>query len=124
MGLKPKVAAFVREYLVDHNATQAAIRAGYSARSAESQGSRLLRNAKVAQAVAEGEKRLQGKAIATREERQRFWTGFMLDPDAHPVARLKASELLGKSEGDFVDRHEVAGEGGEPLTIVLKRRGS
>lgn len=52
MALKQKQEAFVREYLIDLNATQAAIRAGYSARSAEVQGSRLLSNAKVAAAVA------------------------------------------------------------------------
>ena len=42
---------FVEEYLLDLNATQAAIRAGYSARTAEQQGSRLLRNVKVSQAI-------------------------------------------------------------------------
>ena len=42
---------FVEEYLIDLNATQAAIRAGYSAKTAEQQGSRLLRNVKVAQAI-------------------------------------------------------------------------
>lgn len=42
---------FVQEYLVDLNATQAAIRAGYSARSAHVTGARLLRDAKVAAAT-------------------------------------------------------------------------
>jgi hypothetical protein len=42
---------FVDEYLLDLNATQAAIRAGYSAHTAEQQGSRLLGNAEIAQAV-------------------------------------------------------------------------
>ncbi len=42
---------FVDEYLVDLNATQAAIRAGYSAKSAHVEGSRLLTNAKVAAAI-------------------------------------------------------------------------
>lgn len=51
-GLTPKQQRFVEEYLVDLNATQAAIRAGYSARSAEVEGSRLLRNARVSEAVA------------------------------------------------------------------------
>jgi phage terminase small subunit len=56
MALTPKQEAFVREYLIDLNATQAAIRAGYSAKSAEVQGSRLLSNAKVAAAVAAAQK--------------------------------------------------------------------
>jgi phage terminase small subunit len=51
MALTAKQEAFVREYLIDLNATQAAIRAGYSARTAQEQGSRLLSNAMVAEAV-------------------------------------------------------------------------
>lgn len=43
--LTAKQSVFVDEYLVDLNATQAAIRAGYSAKTAASQGERLLRNA-------------------------------------------------------------------------------
>lgn len=42
---------FVAEYLVDFNATQAAIRAGYAEKSAHSQGSRLLDNPAISQAV-------------------------------------------------------------------------
>ncbi len=51
--LTEKQTMFVREYLLDLNATQAAIRAGYSAKTAEQQGSRLLSNAKVAKAISE-----------------------------------------------------------------------
>lgn len=51
MGLGPKQSRFVAEYLVDLNATQAAIRAGYSKRTAHSQGPRLLENVEVAAAV-------------------------------------------------------------------------
>ncbi len=50
MSLTPKQARFVEEYFVDLNATQAAIRAGYSAKTAYSQGERLLRNVEVAAA--------------------------------------------------------------------------
>ena len=46
-----KQSRFVQEYLVDLNGKQAAIRAGYSAKTAEVQASRLLRNAKVQQAL-------------------------------------------------------------------------
>jgi phage terminase small subunit len=52
-GLTPKRAAFVREFCVDHNGTQAAIRAGYSEATADEQASRLLANVKVRKAVAD-----------------------------------------------------------------------
>ena len=51
-GLTPRQERYVEEYLRDLNATQAAIRAGYSARTAQEQGSRLLSNVMVAEAVA------------------------------------------------------------------------
>lgn len=50
--LTPRQARFIDEYLVDLNATQAAIRAGYKRHSAYIVGSKLLRNAKVAAAIA------------------------------------------------------------------------
>jgi phage terminase small subunit len=52
--MNTRQAAFVREYLVDRNATQAAIRAGYSPTAAYSTSERMLRNADVAAAVAAG----------------------------------------------------------------------
>jgi phage terminase small subunit len=54
LEVTPRQSAFVREYLIDLNATQAAIRAGYSAKSAEVTASRLLSDAKVAAAVQAG----------------------------------------------------------------------
>ncbi len=47
MELTRKQIAFCNEYLIDYNATQAALRAGYSKRAAPSQGSTLLHNQKV-----------------------------------------------------------------------------
>lgn len=51
MALTPKQRCFVEEYLVDLNATQAAIRAGYSEKTAQEQASRLLSNVMVSEAV-------------------------------------------------------------------------
>lgn len=52
MKLKDRRLRFVEEYLLDLNAKQAAIRAGYSPKGAEVHGSRLLSNAKIQRAVA------------------------------------------------------------------------
>ena len=49
--LTSKQQAFVAEYLIDLNATQSAIRAGYSAKTANEQGARLLANVSVRQAI-------------------------------------------------------------------------
>ena len=65
--LTPKQQRFVDEYLVDLNAKQAAIRAGYSPRSAEVTGSRLLSNAKVAAAVAARQNRRAKRLEVTQD---------------------------------------------------------
>ena len=49
--LTAKQQRFCEEYLIDLNATQAAVRAGYSAKTANEQGSRLLTNVSVASAI-------------------------------------------------------------------------
>ena len=55
MPLNDRQCRFVAEYLVDLNATQAAIRSGYSAATANQIGARLLANVKVAAAIAEAQ---------------------------------------------------------------------
>lgn len=67
MQLTPKQERFVAEYLITLNATQAAIAAGYSEKTAESQGSRLLTNVKVAAALASGKARQLEKAELSAE---------------------------------------------------------
>jgi phage terminase small subunit len=69
-GMTPKQEAFVREYLVDLNATQAAIRAGYSAKTANEQGARLLANVSIAAAVQAG--------MDKRAERTRIDADYVL----------------------------------------------
>lgn len=63
--LTPKQSAFVREFRVDRNRTQAAIRAGYSAHTAEQAGSRLLRDVHVAAAIAKNEEVIAKKIDVT-----------------------------------------------------------
>ena len=74
--LTEKQQRFVDEYLIDLNATQAAIRAGYSAKTADVQGSRMLGNVKVQQAVSE--------AMAERSKR----TGVNQDRVVLELSRL------------------------------------
>lgn len=66
-SLSAKRQRFVDEYLVDLNATRAAVRAGYSRKTAEQQGYRLLRNVQVARAIARGQAEVADKSSVTRE---------------------------------------------------------
>lgn len=105
--LTEKQERFVEAY--EGNATQAAILAGYSQKSAEKIGRDLLRNATVAKRIRERQETAIRPLIANREDRQKFWTETMNNAGVKMPDRLKASELLGKSEGDFLDRVEHSG---------------
>ena len=67
-GLTPKQERFVREYRVDVTATQAAIRAGYSKKTAQEQSSRLLSNVMFSAAIAKGQHALAEKTGVTAEK--------------------------------------------------------
>jgi len=66
-GLTLKQQRFVHEYLKDQNGTQAAIRTGYSEKTAKQQGSRLLTDPRVLAAVQAGQKKVARKAEVTVE---------------------------------------------------------
>ncbi len=137
--MTPKQERFVSEYLVDLNATQAAIRAGYAKKSADVEGSRLLANAKVAAAVAAAQAKRSERTEITQDyvltsimetmERckqavpVRYQNGdqvYVDTPDGEIApaykfdagAVLKGAELLGRHLAMFTDRLQV-----EPLTI-------
>lgn len=65
--MTPKQQRFVDEYLLDLNATQAAIRAGYSANGADVQGHRLLGNAKIAEAIARAQQERSDRVGVTAD---------------------------------------------------------
>lgn len=67
-GLTAKQRLFVAEYLKDRNATQAAIRAGYSKKTANEQGARLLAKVSVAQAIAQQQKASIERTLGSADE--------------------------------------------------------
>ena len=112
MTLTPKQQAFAREYCLDKNATQAAIRAGYSAKTAASQGERLLRNveirAEVERTLAASAEKIEltvasvsAKLVALSEKAE-----TMDGPSALNVARQCLMDAA-KLNGLVVDTHET-----------------
>lgn len=66
-GLTPKQARFVEEYLVDLNATQAAIRAGYSARTAGQTSFELLKKPEIQILISEAQKKRSKRTEITQD---------------------------------------------------------
>ena len=117
--LTAKQQAFVAEFLVDLNATQAAIRAGYSVKTAYAIGEENLKKPEIAHAIAQ--------AQAERAEKtQRTALDVLKDiQDVSKEARdggdlktaLKGYELEGKHLGMFTEKHEHTGKNGGPIPV-------
>ena len=113
--LTAKQKRFCDEYLKDLNATQAAIRAGYSEKTANEQGARMLAKVSIQEYIQQFQKQIDQKNIKTVEEVQEWWSEVMVDEEAKLTDRIKASELLVKSKGGFMDRVQVNGNIRNPL---------
>ena len=142
MALTPKQGRFVAEYLIDLNATQAAIRAGYSVKTAGQIGEQNLKKLEIAAAVkAAMEKRAdrngvtQDEVISGLRELRDMAMGkkpmrvteilrvsgkppktIELDVKVFEAAAAKgALELLGKHIGMFKEKVELTGASGGPI---------
>lgn len=120
------------------NATEAALKAGYSKRSAKTIGHENMTKPYIKKAIEEREQKLRGTLIADRNDRLKFWTDLMFDRVTEKVLvevkedgthvyreipikmkdRLKASEYLGRTEADFIDRHVLEDPGG--VTVIIR----
>lgn len=108
-GLTERQRKFCEAYSQNGgNALNAGREAGYA--SPESQSSRLLENVRIREALEKLRESNTSSAIMTREERQKMWSEIARASDQMTKDRLKASELLGKSQADFIDRVHVTGE--------------
>lgn len=137
--LNKKHRLFVEAY--DGDLVFAMQAAGYQGQPAvlEKQGQTLLQNPKILEAIQERSKYLAKTKdlVASREERQMFWTALMRNKDPHrtievdefgvpkqpepiPISmRIKAAELLGKSEADFTEKHQI--EGNITVTDIISQ---
>ena len=132
--LTPRQQRFCDEYLIDLNATQAAIRAGYSEKTAKQIGQRLLTYVDLKNYIQERMAAKEKELIADSDEVLRYLTSVLRGKsEAHVLARdeigaerivakppdekerLKASELLGKAHMIFTDKVNV--DGAIPVVI-------
>jgi hypothetical protein len=139
MGLSKQKRLFVEAY--DGEEVYAMRVAGYTGANSylKQRAAEFLRDPLVIEALQNRDKfkLTTDKAIADRLERQALWTAIMRNNDPYHrdqvdangiplpeeniplTTRLKASELLGKSEGDFTEKVDVTGN--LTITDVIKR---
>lgn len=126
--MNAKQRKFADEYLIDCNATQAAIRAGYSPKTAKQIGQRMLTNVDLKAYIDEQLERIHNEKTADAQEVLEYLTAVMrgqhteqtlqligdgvqtiTDIDVSARERLKAAELIGKRYGMFKDNLDVGG---------------
>ena len=133
--LTPKQERFVEEYMVDFNATQAAIRAGYKAKNADNVASQLIGKSWVQEAIKARRERLEKHTVVTKERVVKMMLELyevssqkipLLDREGNQVfddcgrpvykpvdaqAFSKAVDMLGKHTGAFEadNKHELSG---------------
>ena len=117
MALTNKQQMFVKEYLIDLNATQAAIRAGYSEKTAGQTAHEYLKKPEIAAEIQ--------SAMDTRAEIVGINAQDVLESIKHIRSMtmadckysdaLKANELLGKHLKLFTDKTEITGANGAPI---------
>lgn len=113
-AMNEKQRRFAEYYAANPNAAEAARAAGYSERTARSQGQRLLTNDDIQEYIKELQEENAAERIATMTDVKIFWSDTMNDKDLKRSDRLKASELLAKSAGAFLH----IGKGGEDDIIA------
>lgn len=139
LNVKQKI--FADEYLVCLNATESAIKAGYSKKTAYSIGQRLLKKVEVKNYIDEHLKKLEDEKIADTKEIMESLTRILrgqeqeetiviegqgdgiskarkIKKEISPKDRLKAAELLGKRYGLFTDKLQV-----EDTSVELNIKG-
>ncbi len=109
MKLNERQKKFADYYIESGNATEAAIKAGYSERTARAIASENLTKPYIAEYVKVRLDRLEAKRIADMTEVQQFWAETMRNDKNARKDRIKASELIAKTNGAFLDRVEHSG---------------
>lgn len=138
-SLTPKQQRFVEEYLIDLNATQAAIRAGYSEKTAQQIGSENLLKPVIAAEITTRQAKVSESLEITREwvltrlkenADRAMQAEQVVDREGNPTGEYtyqgnvanKALELLGKQMGMF--REKVDHNVGGAVRVVFAREGS
>lgn len=122
MKLTPKQQAFADYYIQTGNATESYKKAYESCKkdeTARANASRMLTNANVVAYIEEKQKELESSRMADITEVREFWTEAMRNPDNSMKDRLKASEMIARTSGAFLDKVEMKTTGEQTITVTI-----
>lgn len=107
--LTPKQQRWIDEYIKCDNLTEATINAGYTCKNSRAMGYQNSIKFKelIDKRRLEVSKEISEKGIADLEDIFKFWTDTFKNNSEDTRDRIKASELLAKAKGGFIEKREV-----------------
>jgi len=107
--LNPKQKSFCEEYILDNNAAQSAIRAGYSEKTARAIGAKLLTKVDIRNYIASMRNVIIRDKDKIINDNIEFWRNIRDSAEEDTKDKLKASEMMGRYAGMFTDKIELSG---------------
>ena len=108
--LTGKQKKFADEYIISGNATEAAIKAGYSKKTARNIGAENLTKPNIQKYLESKVKDIDNAKTADMKEVREFWSSILRNSGEETKDRLKASEFIAKTQGAFLDKVQLNGD--------------
>lgn len=121
--LNARQKKFAEYYAQSGNAAESAVKAGYSAKYANTNASKLLQNTTIANYIKELSEKLKDERIMTAKDRQVFLSDIARDDENEPNDRIKAVDTLNKMTGEYTVKVDAKVEQSEKLADVFKQLG-
>ena len=110
MKLNARQKSFCEFYVASGNATESAIKAGYSEKYTNKNVSKIRQNTAVQEYIKELQEKAKTNRIMTAVERREFLTEVIKNGNEKVQDRLKALDILNKMDGEYIEKMQLSGQ--------------
>lgn len=110
LKLNARQKAFCEYYVACGNATESAIKAGYSEKYTNKNVSKIRQNTAVQEYIKELQEKAKTSRIMTAVERREFLTEVIKNGNEKVQDRLKALDILNKMDGEYIEKMQLSGQ--------------
>ena len=110
MKLNSRQKSFCEYYVASGNATESAIKAGYSEKYTNKNVSKIRQNTAVQEYIKELQEKAKTNRIMTAVERREFLTEVIKNGNEKVQDRLKALDILNKMDGEYIEKMQLSGQ--------------
>lgn len=110
LKLNTRQKSFCEFYVASGNATESAIKAGYSETYSKTRTNVLLQNVEICRYIKELQEKTKTSRIMTAVERREFLTEVIKNGNEKIQDRLKALDILNKMDGEYIEKMQLSGQ--------------